>query len=72
MREKLHVYYWSPFVSKVATVNAVLGSATTLGLYSKGKIIPHIINATLNNATLGEIVESIKTVFGEWEEKAVI
>ena len=44
MKEKLHVYYWSPFISKVATVNAVLGSATTLGLYSKGEIIPHIIN----------------------------
>ena len=35
---------------------------------NKDNLIPHIINATLNNATLGEIVESIKTVFGEWEE----
>ncbi len=44
MKEKFHIYYWSPFVSKVATVNAVLGSATTLRLYSKDRLVPHIIN----------------------------
>ncbi len=44
MDGKFHVYYWSPFISKVATVNAVLGSATTLRLYSKDKLVPYIIN----------------------------
>jgi hypothetical protein len=64
MREKLHVYYWSPFVSKVATVNAVLGSATTLGLYSKGKIIPHIINVAgeWNEYENDLIKNNIKTI----------
>ena len=39
---------------------------------SEDNLIPHIIKAALNNATLGEIVKSMKIVFGEWEEKAVI
>ena len=35
-------------------------------------IMPFIIDAAKKYATLGEIVESMKVVFGEWEESAVI
>ena len=45
MKNKIHIYYWSPFISKVATVNAVLGSIKTLKTYSRQKYEPHIINA---------------------------
>ena len=45
MKNKIHIYYWSPFISKVATVNAVLGSIKTLKAYSNQKYEPHIINA---------------------------
>ena len=45
MKNKIKIYYWSPFISKVATVNAVLGSVKTLKAYSNQKYEPHIINA---------------------------
>ena len=35
-------------------------------------LMPLIIDAALEYATLGEIVDSMKSVFGEWQEKAVI
>ena len=35
-------------------------------------LMPLIIDAALEYATLGEIVDSMKIVFGEWQEKAVI
>lgn len=41
----MNIFYWCPFLSKVATVNAVLNSAISLKKYSKNKINPHIINA---------------------------
>lgn len=39
------VVYWSPFLTKVATINAVINSAKSLQKYSK-KYKPIIINAT--------------------------
>ena len=39
----MNLYYWAPFLSNVATVQAVLNSATGVKKYSK-KIQPHIIN----------------------------
>jgi methylmalonyl-CoA mutase N-terminal domain/subunit len=39
---------------------------------SELNILPPIIHAARTYATLGEIVESMKTVFGEWQEKTVI
>tara|TARA_E500000178_G_scaffold205142_1_gene202762 strand:+ start:17727 stop:18878 length:1152 start_codon:yes stop_codon:yes gene_type:complete len=45
MKDKTNIYYWSPFISNVATVNAVLGSIKTLKTYSNQKYVPHIINA---------------------------
>tara|TARA_X000000950_G_scaffold278491_1_gene369521 strand:+ start:16681 stop:17838 length:1158 start_codon:yes stop_codon:yes gene_type:complete len=41
----MNIYYWCPFLSKVATVQAVLNSAISLKKYSKNQISPHIINA---------------------------
>ena len=38
------IYYWSPFISSVATVEAVIKSAHSINSYSKNKYIPHIIN----------------------------
>ena len=35
-------------------------------------ILPLIIDAALKYATLGEIVDSMKTVFGEWNEQSII
>ena len=35
-------------------------------------LMPLIIDAALEYATLGEIVDSMKVVFGEWQEAAVI
>tara|TARA_B100000579_G_scaffold433801_1_gene453289 strand:+ start:2062 stop:3693 length:1632 start_codon:yes stop_codon:yes gene_type:complete len=35
-------------------------------------LMPLIIDAALEYATLGEIVDSMKLVFGEWQEKAII
>ena len=34
--------------------------------------MPLIIDAALSYATLGEIVDSIKKVFGEWQENSII
>ena len=41
----MNIYYWCPFLSKVATVKAVLNSAISIKKYSKNNISPHIINA---------------------------
>ena len=41
----MNIYYWCPFLSKVATVQAVLNSAISIKKYSNNSISPHIINA---------------------------
>jgi glycosyltransferase involved in cell wall biosynthesis len=41
----MNLFYWSPFLSKVATVRAVLNSAISVSKYSKKLIHPHIINS---------------------------
>ena len=35
-------------------------------------LIPLIIDAAKNNATLGEIVDAMKEVYGEWNENSII
>ena len=40
----MNLYYWAPFLSHVATVQAVLNSASGVKKYSN-KVQPHIINA---------------------------
>lgn len=40
------IFYWSPFTSRVATVNAVLNSALSLTKYSKGNYKISILNAS--------------------------
>tara|TARA_B110000263_G_scaffold123865_1_gene107721 strand:+ start:471 stop:2099 length:1629 start_codon:yes stop_codon:yes gene_type:complete len=39
---------------------------------SDTNLLPLIIDAALEYATLGEIVDSMKVVFGEWKEEAII
>ena len=41
---KKKIYYWSPFISSVATVQAVIRSANSFKLYSKEKYDPYIVN----------------------------
>jgi len=38
------IYYWSPFITSVATVEAVIKSAYSISAYSKNKYTPYIIN----------------------------
>ena len=39
---------------------------------TKENLVPLIIEAALEYATLGEIVDSMKSHFGDWEEKSII
>ena len=41
---KKTIYYWSPFITSVATIQAVIKSAWSINLYSKNKYTPYIIN----------------------------
>ena len=38
------VFYWSPFISKIATSKAVINSAISLEKYSKNTIKPYLIS----------------------------
>ena len=40
----IKVFYWAPFISKIATPIAVINSAISLKKYSKGTIEPTIIS----------------------------
>ena len=53
------------------TVDAKLKSITE-ACRTKDNLIPLIIDAAQSHATLGELVTSMKVVFGEWQETAVI
>lgn len=44
MKNKIHIYYWSPFISKVATITAVINSMVSLKKYSENKLEPQLIN----------------------------
>ena len=46
--------------------------AITEAAKNSDNLMPLIINAAKNYATMGEIVDAMKVVFGEWEENAVI
>ena len=47
-------------------------AAITNASHNSENLIPIIIEAAKSYATLGEIVDSMKVVFGEWQEAAVI
>ena len=53
------------------TVDAKLKSITD-ACRTKDNLIPLIIDAAQSQATLGELVTSMKIVFGEWQETAVV
>ena len=38
------IYYWSPFISKVATIKAVYNSVNSINKYSNNKLSPKIID----------------------------
>ena len=40
--------------------------------HEKQNLVPLIIDAALEYATLGEIVDAMKSHFGEWQEKSII
>ena len=53
------------------TVDAKLKSITD-ACRTKDNLIPLIIDAAQSHATLGELVTSMRVVFGEWQETAVV
>ena len=46
--------------------------AITEACNTDGNLIPLIIDAAESYATLGEIVDAMKEVFGEWNESVTI
>jgi len=46
--------------------------AITKACETKENLIPLIVSAAQSYATLGEIVDSMKEVFGEWNESVTI
>ena len=42
---KKKIYYWSPFLTKVATINAVINSAESINKFSNKEYDCSIINA---------------------------
>ena len=55
------VYYWSPFLTHVATISAVIESAKSLKKYSK-KYEPVIIDSMWNELQKNFIKNKIKTI----------
>ena len=43
--DKVKIFYWSPFINKVATVRAVINSVIAIKNYSKNKYQANIIDA---------------------------
>ena len=41
----MNLLYWCPYLSKVATVQAVLNSAASVKQYSKNNLNPQILNS---------------------------
>ena len=41
----MNIFYWSPFISKVATVSSVIRSAESLIKYSKDEVTVSMIDA---------------------------
>ena len=41
----MHIFYWSPFISKVATVSSVIRSAESIVNYSQDKVEVSLIDA---------------------------
>ncbi len=54
----MNLIYWCPFLSKVATVRAVLNSAISVKQYSKNKLNPQIINSVGEWNDFKEIIDN--------------
>ena len=42
--DKIKIFYWAPFINKVATIRAVINSVTAIKNYSKNKYQANIID----------------------------
>ena len=40
----MKIYYWCPFIGKVATISAVINSIKSLNKFSKNQFKPSILN----------------------------
>ena len=49
---KKKIYFWSPYNSKVGTVNSVLNSARSMKKYSKNILHPYLIDTTGDGVNL--------------------
>ena len=56
----------------IARTEEKLKDITEAASGQKINLIPLIISAAKNNATLGEIVDSMKKVYGEWSESVTL
>ena len=60
-----NIYYWCPFIGKIATIKAVINSANSLVKYSNKKFVPTIINRcgewdNLNHSLLEKNIKAKK------------
>ena len=53
-----------------SNVNSILEQITKV-CKTRDNLMPYIISAAKEHATIGEIIEAMKYEFGEWQETAV-
>ena len=51
-------------------VNSILETITN-ACKKNENLMPYIISAAKEHATIGEIIEAMKNEFGEWQESAI-
>jgi len=56
----INVYYWCPFIGNVATIKAVINSASSLIKYSNNQMLPTIINSCGEWDNFGKILTEKK------------
>lgn len=62
MNDVKSIYFWAPFIDKVATIKAVSNSVNSINRYSKGKFNPKIINV-FGEWKKNELFYSKKNIF---------
>ena len=80
----MDIFYWSPFISKVATVSSVIRSAETLVKYSKKKINVSLIDAIgewdeyknmdlkkINHCMKGKLFVDLRNIFDPQEMEEI-
>ena len=51
------IYFWSPFNSKIGTVNSVINSIKSIKKYSNSKFRPVLLDTTYEWSTFNKICE---------------